>query len=210
MPRLLTVVLAVGLLAAACNGASGDDTTTSGPTSTTAATETTTSAMGTTTTAASAAGGGDGCLVGTWVLDSEAFVAEMAEIFSGAGMPDAEIAPLEGDFTVTLSEDGTLSALREQWGFEITTTEDSTFRVEVNGEETGTWSADGSTLTVNTDISDLIANSSIVVDGEELPMPPGLEAPGIPDTIASESTYSCDGDLLTISNESATSTFNRA
>jgi hypothetical protein len=144
------------------------------------------------------------------VLDNEAFVAEMAEIFAEAGMADADVSPLEGgEFMVELSADGTLNAAREQWGFEIGALE-STFRVEVNGTETGTWSADESTLTVNTDTSDLVDNTSIVVDGEELPMPPDFEAPGIPETIASESEYSCDGDVLTFSNEGVTSTFNRA
>lgn len=211
MPRFV-IVIALGLAAVACNGegADGTSTTTAGPGTTAEAAETTTAAAETTTTTApAAAGGGSGCLVGTWVLDSEAFVAEMAEIFAGAGMPDADIAPLEGDFTVEFSEDGTLRAVREQWGFEIGAV-DSTFRIEVNGEETGTWSADDTTLSVSTDVSDLIANSSIIVDGQELPMPPGLEAPGIPETIASESDYSCDGDVLTISSEGVTSTFNRA
>ncbi|HJQ76656.1 MAG TPA: hypothetical protein VJ948_05270 [Acidimicrobiia bacterium] len=211
MPRFL-IVIALGLAAVACNAEGGDGTSTTtvepGATSQAAVTTTTSAAATTTTTEPATAGDGSECLVGTWALDSEAFVAEMTEVFLDAGMPDADIAPLEGDFTVEFSEDGTLRAVRERWGFEIGVA-DSTFKVEVNGEETGSWSADDATLTVNTDVSDLIANSSIIVDGQELPMPPGLEAPGIPETIASESEYSCDGDVLAISNEGVTSTFNR-
>lgn len=212
MSRLCSVIVVIGLIAVACNGEGGESTTTATADATTTTGPLTTTTMpprSATTTAAPAAGDTSGCVVGTWVLDSEAFVGEMAEIFGDAGMADAEITPLGGDFTVEFAADGTLSAVREEWGFEIGAAE-STFRVEVNGSETGTWSAEGSTLTVNTDVSDLIANSSIVVDGEELPMPPGLETPGIPDTIASESDYTCEGDVLTISNEGVTSTFDRA
>lgn len=214
--RKLSILLVIsGLLAAACGGSSGETTTTStdGSTTSTAnvtttAAETTTTTSDTATTTSPSAGGPD-CLAGTWVLDSEAFVENFDSIFTEAGMPDAEVSALDGSFTVEMSADGSLEAERDEWGFRIGTAE-STFIVEVNGTESGTWSADDSTLTVDTDVSELDVTASIEVDGQVIEMPQGQIPIDTPEGIATGSAYSCSGDVLTLTNAGVESVLNRA
>jgi hypothetical protein len=217
MRKLPTLALALGLVAAGCNGSSGDTTTTSieEATSTTVAATTTTAAAATTTlndtttTQASSGGGGSDCLVGTWVLDSEAFVENFDSIFAGAGMPDAEVSPLDGSFTVELSSDGSLEAERDEWGFRIAMP-DTTFIIEIDGTETGTWSADDSTLTVDTDVSEIEVSAAIEVGDELIAMPEGQMPIEPPRGIATGSEYTCSGEDLTLRNAGVESVLNRA
>lgn len=208
--RTLLVLVAVALVG--CNSAGSDATTTSTPRGVT----TTTSSQGTAavssqpSTTSTSAGGGEDCLIGSWVLDNEAFIVEMSELFAASGMGEARIGPLEGTVTVDFADDGTMRATRDGWGWEVLV-QGSTFHVEVNGTETGTWSVEDSTLMLTTDPSDLIAESQFLVDGEELPMPPGMEdAFPVPQAFTSESGFTCDGDTLTISSDEITSVLKRA
>jgi hypothetical protein len=212
-----TVALVLGLFAAACSGSSGDTTTTSvemAPSTTVAATTTTaapatTTSSDTSTTQASSGGGGSDCLVGTWVLDSEAFVENFGSIFADAGMPDAEVSPLDGSFTVDLSADGSLEAERDEWGFRITMP-DSTIIFEIDGTETGSWSADDSTPTVDTVVSDLKVSAAIEVGDQVVALPEGQMPIETPPGIASGSDYTCAGDVLTLSNAGVESVLDRA
>lgn len=220
MRRLLILVSLLGLIAAGCNGGAGDttttttddaaSTTTSVPASTTSSTAETTSTVGATTTIAPAASGGPDCLVGTWVLDNDAFVENFGSIFTDAGMPDAEVSALDGTFTVELGADGSLNATREEWGFDMDTGEGAVV-IEINGTETGTWSADESTLTVSTDTSDLEIDFSVEVDGEMVEMPSEIQPEfDVPQGVATDSAYTCSGDVLTLTNEGVESVLNRA
>jgi hypothetical protein len=216
--RNLSILLVIsGLVIGGCNGASGDTTTTStadvttstaGETTTTVAGPTTTTQV-VTTTPPPASGGGSDCLVGTWILDSEAFVDNFDSIFADAGMPDAEVSALDGSFTVDLGADGSLEAERDEWGFRITMPE-GVFIIEVNGTETGTWSADDSTLTVTTDVSNIDLSASIEVDGELIAMPEGQMPIEPPQGIATGSDYTCSGDVMTLANAGVESVLNRA
>lgn len=216
--RKLSILLVIsGLVIGGCNGASGDTTTTStSDVSTSTAGETTTTVAGPTTTTQvvtttqlPASGGGSDCLVGTWILDSEAFVENFDSIFADAGMPDAEVSALDGSFTVDLGADGSLEAERDEWGFRITMPE-GVFIIEVDGTERGTWSADDSTLTVTTDVSNIDVSASIEVDGEVIAMPEGQMPIEPPQGIATGSDYTCSGDVMTLANAGVESVLNRA
>jgi hypothetical protein len=216
MRGLPTLVVFIALVAASCGGSSGETTTTTpeAATTTTATATTSTSALTTTTTPATTtttalSGGGPDCLVGTWVLDSEAFVENFDSIFAEAGMPDAEVSPLDGTFNVGLSADGSLEAQREEWGFRISMP-DGTFIIEINGTETGSWSADDSILTVDTDVSQVEVSASIEVGDQVIAMPEGQFPIEPPEGIATGSSYTCDGDVLTLSNAGVESVLNRA
>lgn len=219
MRRLLILVSVVGLIAAGCNGGAGDTTTTTDdatsttanvPETTTSSAGETTSTVGETTTTAPAASGGPDCLVGTWVLDNDAFVANFGSIFADAGMPGAEVSALGGTFSVELGADGSLNATRDEWGFEMDTGEGVVI-IEIDGTETGTWSADESTLTVSTDASDLEVDFSVEVDGEMVEMPSEFQPEfDVPQGITTNSTYTCSGDVLTLTNEGVESVLNRA
>jgi hypothetical protein len=215
MRRPLFLIVTLALIVVACGGDEGsDESTTTVPDETTTAAEdpTTTEAAETTTTEAvtatteAPATGGDECLVGTWVLDSEAFVENFSSIFAAQGVPEAEVSALDGDFTVEMNADRTYTGTRDEWGFSIATDEGNVL-IEINGQETGTWSTDGSTLTITQNESDLAVDASVEVDGQVLPMP---EAPvDVPPGLASNSEYTCSGDVLTVTNEGVESVLNR-
>lgn len=230
MRRLLILFSAMSLALAACAGSDGDDTTTTSAagadttttasdaatttaaeTTTTPAPETTTTAESeeTTTTAGEAATGTDSCVVGTWTLDTQGFVDNLGPIFEETGAPDAEVTALDGTFTVEMGADGSMMGTRDEWGFNIATGE-GTVTIEINGTESGTWAADGSTLTVTTDESDLTVNSSIEADGQVIEMPQDQMPVETPPGIASNSDYNCSGDVLTLTNDAIESVLNRS
>lgn len=227
MRRISTLAFLLALLTAACAGSSEETTTTATPetstteveieqTTTTAPPETTTTAqpgsttsLPETTTSVEPVTGIDDCLVGTWVVDNDTFAENFGPIFAEAGMPDAEVTVLDGTFTVELDADGSMTAERDGWGFDIVTAE-GTVTIEIDGTETGTWAADGSTMTVETGESDIAVNSSVEVDGQVIEIPEGQAPVEAPTGIASNSEYTCSGDTVTLVNEGVESVLTRA
>lgn len=218
MRKLLLLVMTLSLLAAACADSSADTTTTTGEETTSTAADTTTSIDAdptttaeaeTTTTSGEAVDGTDQCLVGTWLFDTEAFVANFSTLFQDAGMSDAEVTALDGDYTVEMTADGTFTGTRDGWGFVIET-EQGNFTIELNGTETGTWSADGSTLTVENRSSDIDISATAESGGQEVELPQGQFPIETPEGIASNSDYECSGDVLTLTNAGIETTLNRS
>jgi hypothetical protein len=218
MKSRFSLLFAVCLVVAACNGDSSDTTTTldaeetttssAGETSTTGADITTTTNDTAETTTTAGATGGDNCLVGSWVLDDQAFFdqvfAEMDEGTTGFG----EVTSVSGSFITTLSSDGSVEAVRDDWGFSVET-EDGTFNIVINGTQTGTWETEGSTLALTLDEgSGFDVQASIVVDGEEFVLPSAPE--DFPsEALSSSSEFSCGGDDLSVTSEGITSEFDR-
>lgn len=215
MRRLTTFTLVAALLAG-CTGSSGETTTTASAetTTTAAAAATTTAIMETTTiaettTTAGSATGSDDCLVGTWVLDTDAFVSNFSSIFENAGMPDAEVTALDGTFTVEMGVDGSLAGTRDSWGFAIGS-DQGNFTVEINGTESGTWSTDGDNLIVDIESSDLTVSSTLESGGQVVELPENQIPVETPPGIASNSRYTCSGDVLTLTNAGVETVLNRA
>lgn len=200
MRRLLNLALALGLVAAACSPSSS-----SGATST--STDDTPTSQPATTTTSSAGAGGPDCLVGTWVLDTDSFVEALAEAYAESGIGVTEVTAGGGSFTMTLDADGSMESEREEWGFGVVMAE-GTFNIVIDGRETGTWSADDSTMTVDTTDSDLSVSATVEADGQSIDIPSSPVE--VPDTIASDSEYSCEGDVLTVVNDGFTSVMNRS
>jgi hypothetical protein len=214
-------LFAAALILAACGGDTATTTTLAGadtpePTQTTAAETTTTAAPTTTTTEAPtttpAAASAD-CVVGTWELDSEAFIAQ---IFSGAAeettgleeLGDVQVSHGGGAFIVTMNADGTFVGERDNWQIRLSADE-GTFINTLDGEETGTWSVDGDQLTVTSLSSTIQVSFAAEVDGElqELPFggPQTVEARELGGT----GPFTCDGDTFEVTFEGGTSTFAR-
>lgn len=217
MRKLLLLVMTLSLVAAACAGSSEETTTTAAEETTTTVAETTTSTEAnttttaeadTTTTSGEAAEGTDQCLVGTWRFDTEAFVGELSTFFQEE-MPDADVTALDGDYTVEMAADGTFTANRDGWGFAIES-DQGNFTIEFNGTETGTWSADGSTLTVENQSSDIDIKATAESGGQEVELPEGQVPVETPEGIVSNNDYECSGDILTLTNSGVESTFNRS
>ena len=217
MRRAPIPLFALALVAAGCTGGSegttttGDETTSttaSADTTTTVADTTTTTAPATTTTTGGASdGGGPDCLIGTWVLDNDAFVGALLDEFEASGMDAESLEPNDGTYTVELSPDGTFTGTRDDWGFAVTMTE-GTFNVTVDGTETGTWSANEDTMSVSSTDSDMTVSATIEAGGQvqELPDSPV----NVPEAIETESDYTCDEDTLEVTSEGVTTVMTRA
>jgi hypothetical protein len=221
MRRHLTLLLSVVLVVAACSPAdeAGDESTstTAGAETTEAAPETTTTeaveeptttvAAETTTTAAPAAAGGPSCIEGDWVFGSEAFVEAMRSVMSEQELEGSDVAATDGTYTISFAADGTYTGVREDWGFSIVTP-DGTVVVTISGEESGAWSADDSTITVSIESSEAQVSARVEADGQtfELPNSPVQ----VPEAIAESSSYQCDSDTLTLTNDEATFQLDRA
>lgn len=217
MKSRLSLLFAVCLVVAACNGDSSDTTTTldaeetttssAGETSTTDADITTTTTDTAETTTTAGATGGDNCLVGSWVLDDQAFFDQVfAEMDEETGFGD--VTSVSGSFITTLSANGSVEAVRDDWGFSVET-EEGTFNIVINGTQTGTWETEGSTLALTLDEgSGFDVEASIVVDGEEVVLPSAPE--DVPsEALSSSSEFSCSGDDLSVTSEGITSEFDR-
>ncbi len=195
-----TGILSLALVVAACSGGTGATTTTSASeTTTTTVTTTTTTAEDTTTTSDEAATVTDDCVVGSWMLDSEAFVQNFDSIFAEAGLSDAEVTALNGSYTIDLAADGSFTAIRASWGFSVQLDEGN-LTVEISGFELGTWSADGSTLTVDLESSDLLVRTIVESGGREVELPRNQLPFETPEGIASNSEYTCSDGLLTLTS----------
>jgi hypothetical protein len=209
MKRFVTLFAVLSLTVAACGGSEGESTTTisaDAETTTTAGVETTTTS-GETPTTFTAGGGGDECLLGEWLLDDEAFFAAMeAEFASQADF--GELTVSDGVFSVTFEADGTVTSVRQDWGFSVASDE-GTFNIRVNGDQTGTWETDGSTLSLVLDGgAGLVSETTIEVDGQVVPLP--TSPVNVPtDTFSTSSEFSCDNDNLVVMAEGFTSTFVR-
>lgn len=203
-----TSILPLALLVAACSGGTGATTTTSVSETTTTATATPTTAEDTTTTSDKAAGTDD-CMVGSWMLDSEAFVKNFDSISAEAGLPDAEVTALDGSYTIELAADGSFTGIRDSWGFSVQVDEGN-FTVEISGFELGTWSADGSKMTIDRESSDLLARTTVESGGQEVELPPNQFPFKTPRGIASTSEYTCSDDLLTLTNAGVKSILTRS
>jgi hypothetical protein len=215
MRRLPTLTIALALLVSACSPGGEEDTGTSAPeetSSTVAGTEattteapTTTEVPTTTTTEPPSSAGAD-CVAGTWLLDIQSFISLMEEAFTSEGFGADSITANEGTYLVTLAPDGTFSAERDEWGFSVATG-DGTFTMSISGTETGTWSADDTTITVTIDSTDVNVSTTAEVDGQVIELP---DSPvDVPDAVAEDSAYTCDGDVLTVTTEDVAITLNR-
>lgn len=214
MRRPTALILAIGLTAVACSPSDSETTTTtsseaSSTTETASAEPTTTEAPveTTTTTEVPASAGGSACVEGTWLLDIDSFISLMEDEFVAAGFGADAISASDGTYLVTMAPDGTFTAERDEWGFTVETT-DGTFTMSVSGTETGTWSADDSTITVAVDSSDVTVSSTAEVDGQVVTLPNSPVA--VPEAVAESSAYQCSGDVLTVTNEDVVITLNRA
>lgn len=214
MRRTFYALIVAGLVLSACTGADTSDTTTTTAAETTTTTQaaTTTTAPpadSTTTTESAGSGGGDECLIGTWTLDDDAFFETVFEAFAEETAGVGEVTAGDGVFTTTFEADGTVSAIRQDWGFTVET-EEGTFRVAISGDQSGTWETDGTNLLLNlNEGSGFDVRATVLVDGEELVLPSApIDVPA--EALASSSEYTCDGDVLEVTNEGVTSRFDRS
>ena len=214
-------VAAISLILAACGGSTDATTTTAAvgaatettaaaePTTTTTAATTTTEAPTTTTTEVVLAG--SDCLVGTWELDSAAFIEQIFSSGEETGLEElgeVEVSHGGGSFTVTMNADGTYVGVRDNWQIRLTADE-GTFVNTLDGEEAGTWSVDGDQLTVNSESSAFEASFAAEVDGELQELPFGGTRTVASRELVGTGPFTCDDVSFEATFEGSTSTFAR-
>lgn len=210
-------LFALVLIATACGGDTTPTTNAATPTATTVAstdttsaeTTSTTAAPETTTTTAAAVTTSDDCLVGAWELDSAAFLETVfAEAADEAG-DDFTATHGGGSYVVTLFDDGTFDGKRDNWQMRFGSS-DGVFVTTLNGSEEGTWSTDGDTIAISTDVSDVAVTQALEVDGELQELPFGGTAQTVrTDAFEGEGTFTCDSERMTVTFEGVTSILNR-
>jgi hypothetical protein len=215
MKRTFSILFVASFVVAACGGEGGDTTTSaaSGASTTTSPEESSTTTAGDTSSSADTSttgggsAGGDDCLVGTWVLDDEAFFEQVFADMDEEGFGD--VTAFGGSFTTVLDADGAVEAVRADWGFSVDTDE-GMFNIVINGTQTGTWETDGSTLLLTLDEgSGFDVEATVVIDGEEVVLPSApMDVPA--EALSSSSEFSCSGDTLAVTSDGVTSEFERA
>lgn len=203
MKRLAPFI--VFLLLAACGGGEAETATTTAPepttteattTTTTEATTTTTEAPTTTTTEAEQSA--EECLVGTWELDSEAFVDSLMATM-GTDLP-GEITSGGGSYVVEMNADGSLEVTRDEWRYLIESPE-GTLVAQIDGSESGTWEVTDGMLTVTTTGGDATVSMGMLVDGEVQDLPFPMEMDIQTDVFTESTQFECTEQALTVSSD---------
>lgn len=212
------LLLILALVLAACGGDEAATTTevpvessdvaaaTTVAETTTTTTAPTTTVAETTTTTAAPLGGAD-CVVGVWEFDSQSFVDGLLEQFGGE-VP-GEVSFGGGSYTIELSEDGTMTAVRDNWQFRFDTPEGAIVNT-INGSDSGTYSIEGSMMTVTSSASDVTVTVQAEVNGELVELPFGGPQTIDQDPFTGTGTFECGPDTLTVTFEGATTVLNRS
>lgn len=216
--RDMVIAAAFVTLLAACGGddaATTTSTVASSDVATTTAAETTTTMAPTTTTAAptttAAATASADCLVGTWELDSEAFISQIFATEAETGfeeLGEVEISHGGGAFLVTMNSDGTYVGDRDNWQIRIGT-EEGTFVNTLDGEESGNWSVEGNLLTIASVSSTIDVSFAAEIDGELQELPFGSSQTVASRELGGTGQFTCDGDSLEVVLSGSTSSFTR-
>lgn len=143
-------------------------------------------------------------MVGTWVLDNDVHQRMFAELLVETGLGATEVIN-GGSYTVDQRADGTLRIMYDNWQVSVATPDRKVTSVS-NGEATGTWSADGGTITT-TVTDDSGVTHHVEVDGEKATIPAWAESLDISSMVTVE--YSCSGEALVFSFEGSSWVMNR-
>lgn len=211
--RRIAVTIVILLLAAACSSDGGTTTTTSpaGGTATETTTTlaaTTTQAVPETTTTTTAAASSDlaSCVVGVWELDSETFLAAVADEAGDA----ADIGEFQfggGSYRLTVGADGTFVDERIDWTL-LVVSDLGDLAVTINDRNEGTYTLEGDTLSTSIDTGDP-PEVTFLVDGVPLEFPAGASPVQPPSAEFTGATVTCAGDAMSAFFDGFTSTWAR-
>ena len=209
-------LLTIGLVLAACGGGEATTTTAAngaGAASATTATSTTSAVAATpapTTTVAEEPVGGEECLVGLWELDSEGFIAAIAEAFQDDPELGGTTIEFVGGTNVTeLEASGTFWNDRDDWSFRFTTAEGA-IRTTINGIDQGIYTVEGDQITISDVDGAAVVKLQAEVEGELVDIPFGSTGISQTDVWLGTGTYTCSGDSLTLmTDEGVTAAFIR-
>lgn len=215
--KRFTLIIALGLVLAACGG--GAETTTTvadvGDTTTTTladAGDTTTTAGGTETTttlsAASNGGADDSCLEGTWTLEGQPFFDAIMDQMSPEDLQGATFDYVGGDYQAVVGGDGSFIDRRVDWNFAVTSPAGD-LEIIVNHERTGEWYAEDGVMYVTLPGGEP-ADQQIFIDGEPFEFPGGTPPFSTPAMEWTPADYDCDGDTLTITAEGVETVWKRS
>lgn len=141
---------------------------------------------------------GAACLPGNWFVDNEHF-GELMSSVSGSAVDN-----IHGVTMVTFRDDGTTTTHYDEWTHTITM-DGATVTIVKDGSDSGTYevAADGSMTLTDADLN-TITTSEMEMGGQVI----RTEVPPQP-SVFSQATFTCEGDVLTVSAEGATTLLHR-
>lgn len=142
---------------------------------------------------------GEACLYGNWVFDNESF----KETLEQAG---GEVRSVEGLVMISYRQDGTTTSSFHDWTTVIVSpdADGGTATMVRIGEDLGTYTVSGDTLTTTETEPDSVLTMTMVVDGQKVSFTPPHEP-----FVSIGANFTCEGDTLTITAEGATSRLSR-
>jgi Zn-dependent metalloprotease len=149
-------------------------------------------------------------LVATWRLRDQEYLDQLAVLAEGNA---GDFEYVSGEYRVDLRPDGTYVGIRDEWTIRVIS-EEGNLVFSIDGEDPGTWEADAEVLTL-VDSGTGIAQISmwLEVGGQLVPLPFGGEATVGSEPFSGSGTYTCVGDVLTVTIEletgPLTATFDR-
>jgi len=144
------------------------------------------------------------CIIGTWVLRSDDFFSQIGEQFGGA------ISYRSGENRLIVSEDGSYTAIRDAWSYEVASSEGVIVGI-ISAENPGSW------ITTETELafteaggSDVTVELLIEMGGKLVPLPFNAGSTQVPSGPTSgEFPYTCEADVFTTTASGVTSVFDR-
>ncbi|MCB1247270.1 MAG: hypothetical protein KDB69_08395 [Acidimicrobiia bacterium] len=211
----MTILVALAMALTACASAESDGatTTTTGDAATTTTVvtgggTTTTGGTDTTTTTMPAGGGGtDDCLVGTWVLDADAFFAAIMAGMSPEELAGATFEHVGGTYEAVIGADGSFVDRRRDWNFKVASPAGD-IEVIINHERTGEWYVEDGVVYVTLP-GDVPADQQVFIDGVPFEFPGGVMPFSPPAVEWVPAGFECAGDTLSITAEGVTTTWMR-
>lgn len=138
------------------------------------------------------------CPVGNWSLRSAEFFDQLAAVDAG------DISYLSGDYLLSMFADGTWTAVRDAWSFEIRTEQGLLVGV-VSGSETGTWASTDDLLV----FAEAESTSKVELFVNGVALQGGSGSFSDPGSFAGELPFTCDASVMSFRSEAAFATFDR-
>ena len=166
-------------------------------------TTTTSSTTTTTTTTEAPILEGVACVPGTWQLESQAYIEELARV-SGENIDVMQWAG--GPYTMTVEPDGSYVARRDGWSLYFSSPEGAITMV-FDSDEAGniSWTEEGTMTFVETDTTSPLDITMIIESGGERQVIPMSSLPDVvvsqmpdPELMSGAATYTCIEDTIVV------------
>lgn len=144
----------------------------------------------------------DCSLLGRWRLRSDDFLAQLPTPAEGS------VEHVEGPYDMVLEDGGSITIERDAWSLR-TSTADGALRVTISDRETGTWSASGDVLTIDTTTEYSEVELALETGDGLQPIPGGTYEGADVDAMSGSGSYTCTPTQLELSVEGYVTSWDR-